>query len=791
MSKLYFSLILSFLSFSSVFAQTGIIKGRVTTNDGESAVGVLVQLKGTNKGSVTDNTGTYIIKNVKAGQHTVIASLLGLKEQKCQATISDGAESVCNMVLVEDARTMNEVMITAVKSYNNQTTNIGKLPARAMDLPQSVAIINHDVMEQQQSLQISDVLKNVNGVYQMGSTGGYQEEIAARGFAFSSSNTFKNGIRFNNGIRPEISSLERVEVLKGSNAILFGNVAAGGVLNMVTKKPKFENGGEVSMRIGSYDFYKPVIDIYGAVNKSNKLAYRLNSTYEKSRSFRDNVQGERFYINPSFLIKPNDKIDILVEGDYLKDNRTVDYGTGAVDYKIAAVPRNRFLGAAWSSIKTEQMSGTVTTTYHINKNWNVKNITAVQNFKNDLFATARPNASSSFVKTDGKWIRGLQRTQVNEEYYLTELDLTGKFNTGSIKHTVLAGADMDKYLTNTTAYSPLAKYDSINVYHPAMYQQRVDIPSLKQNTLTKAPLYRAGVYVQDLISITNKLKVLAGARYTYQHTQSEVYTYSTKATTGSLNFDDAITPRLGVVYQPIRNMSVFASYANSFVLNTGLDINNKALPPSFVDQYEAGVKNELFNGILTANLTAYQIVNNNLSQSVPDSAKPNAKELAGEVTSKGLELDVMSKSYKGFSVIAGYSYNQTKYTKSNTYIVGSLLRYNPAHTANASIYYTFGRKTILKGLNLGVTAMYFGDRVAGRSTRLLVSGKEVTNDSYKLMPIPAYTQVDFSIGYEYQNLSLRLRMTNAFNVLSYNVHDDNSVNPIAPKQFAGTISYKF
>lgn len=791
MSKLYFSLILSFLSFSSVFAQTGGIKGRVTTKDGEPAIGVLVQLKGSNKGAATDNTGTYIIKNVKAGQHTVVARMMGLKEQKCQATVTDGSESECNMMLVEDARTMNEVMITAVKSYNNQKTNIGKLPVRAMDLPQSVAVINHDVMEQQQSLQISDVLKNVNGVYQMGSTGGYQEEIAGRGFTFGSSNTFKNGIRFNNGIRPEISSLEMVEVLKGSNAILFGNVAAGGVLNLVTKKPKFEKGGEVSMRIGSYDFYKPVIDIYGAVNKSNKVAYRFNSTYEKSRSFRDGVQGERFYVNPSFLIKPNDKIDVLVEGDYLKDNRTVDYGTGAVDYKIADVPRTRFLGAAWSYIRTEQMSSTVTTTYHINKNWDIKNVSAVQNFKNDLFATTRPNASGNFVKTDGKWIRGLQRTQVNEEYYLTEIDLTGKFNTGSVKHTVLAGADMDKYLTNTNAYNPLTKYDSVNIYNPGAYAQRTDIPTLKQNTLTKAPLMRSGVYVQDLVSLTHNLKVLAGARYTYQHTQSEVYTYSTKATTSSLNFDDAVTPRLGVVYQPLKTISVFASYANSFILNTGVDVNNNALAPSFVDQYEAGVKNELLKGILTANLTVYQIVNHNMSQSVLDSTKPNAKELAGEVTSRGLEVDVMSKTYKGFSVIAGYSYNRTKYTQSNTYIVGSLLRYNPAHTANTSIYYSFGRKTVLSGLNLGVTGLYIGDRVAGRSTRKLISGKEITNDSYKLMPVPAYTQIDFSIGYEYQSLSLRLRMTNAFNVLSYNVHDDNSVNPIAPRMFAGTISYKF
>lgn len=776
---------------ASAYAQTANIEGKVATSDGQPASDVRVILKNSAKGAISDSLGHYNITKVKAGHYTLVASFLGQKEFKKEIDIKEGQTLHTDVVLAQDARTMNEVMITGYKSYNRQNTDLGKMSVKMMDLPQAAAVIGREVIEQQSSLHLSDILKNTNGVYQMGSTGGYQEEVAGRGFAFSSSNTFKNGIRFNNGIMPEISSLEKLEILKGSSAILFGNVAAGGVLNLVTKKPKFEKGGEVSMRVGSYDFYKPSVDIYGAVNNSKKLAYRVNTSYEKSGSYRQQVQGERFYINPSLLYKANDKLTILIEGDYLKDSRTVDYGTGAVNYVIANVPRNRFLGAAWSNIKSEQMSADMVTTYKLGKNWELKNIIGVQNFRNDLFSTTRPNASGNFVAADGKWIRGVQRTKIYDQYYMTEVDLSGKFYTGPVKHEVLVGGDIDKYVTRTTAFSALSKYDSINIYNPSLYQQRTDIPSLKENTLTKAPLYRSGIYVQDLISVTKYLKVLAGARYSYQHTQSDVYTYSKATTATTLNFDDAVTPRFGLVYQPMKTMSVFASYANSFVLNTGLDINGKALPPSFVDQYEAGVKNELLNGLLTANATVYSIVNHNLSQSVLDSTNPNAKELAGEVTSKGAEVDIMSKSYRGFSVIAGYSYNQTKYTKSNTYVVGSLLRYNPAHTANLSLYYTFGKNTMLKGFNLGATVLYIGDRVAGRSTRRLISGKEVANDSYKLMPVPAYTQCDASIGYEYNNLSVRIRITNIFNVLSYNVHDDNSVNPIAPRLFAGTVTYKF
>ncbi len=781
-----------FISFNALAEPPGTIKGKILTRDGSPAIGVNVLVKGTTKGTVTDENGTYVIKNVKDGEHIIVAKLVGLQEQTKTVKVLEG-ESVVDFTLREDAKQLNDVIVSGVKSYNRQPVSIGKLAIKPMDLPQSVMVINQEVLQQQQVGTVGDALKNVNGVYQMGATGGVQQEIAGRGFAFSSNNTFKNGVRFNNGIMPEISAMERVEVMKGSSAILYGNVSAGGVLNLVTKKPVFQQGGEITMRAGSYDLYKPTFDVYGPI--SGNVAYRLNGTYEKSRSFRDEVNAQRFYINPSFLINAGKKLSILVEGDYLNDNRTVDYGVGAINYSLIDIPRNRFIGAAWSYNKVEQMGATATTTYRINNNWELRNVTGVQNYNGDLFATTRPNASGNFIATSGKWIRGVQRSNAAEEYYMTELDLTGKFNTGSIEHTVLVGADVDKYLTNTTAYNGITKYDSVNVYDMNMYQQRSDIPSLTKNTLTQAPINRVGAYAQDLISVLNNLKVLLGARYSYLQTTSEVLTYAKNTSVKSSNFDNAVTPRVGVVYQPMTTMSVFASYATSFVPNTGsanLDVNGKPLAPSTYIQYEAGVKNELFKGLISANITAYRIVNSNFVQPVLDSLYPNAKEMGGEVTSQGIEIDIMTKSYKGFSLIAGYSFNETKYTKSNIYEVGSLLRYNPQHTANASLYYAFNNKTFLKGLNLGVSVLYFGDRFAGRSTRYIINGKEVKNDSYKLMPVSAFTQLDASIGYQFNNnISVRLRMTNVTDVLSYHVHDDNSVNPIAPRQFIGTVSYKF
>jgi iron complex outermembrane receptor protein len=380
------------------------------------------------------------------------------------------------------------------------------------------------------------------------------------------------------------------------------------------------------------------------------------------------------------------------------------------------------------------------------------------------------------------------------------LDLTGQFKTGGVKHTFLFGADADQYITNAYAYTYANPaignkniYDTINVFDLGKFDQRTDIPEVTSTTLTNTPINRVGVYVQDLVDIVEKVKLLAGVRFSYQESGGGyIYNYQTKTETKAEKLSDqAFSPRLGLVYQPTKNISLFTSYSNSFTLNTGTDVNLNPLAPSYIDQYEAGIKTELFRNILSANLTAYQIVNSNLAQmSLTDAAgnpnnNANIKELAGEVTSKGIELDLMTKNFHGFSFIGGYSFNETKYTKSNTYIEGSKLRYNPQHTANASIYYNFSDRSFLKGFNAGLLGYYIGDRVAGRSTRT-----QVPNDTYKLMAVPDYFQFDASLGYTVQKFSVRLKLSNLFNKLSYYVHDDNSVNPIAPRQFSMTAAVK-
>ena len=180
---------------------------------------------------------------------------------------------------------LNEVIVKAHKQRQPVTAIRSGL--KPMDNPQTVQVIGAEIIDQQQAIRLSDVIKNANGIYVGSARGGAQESFFSRGYDMSANNMFKNGFRYNGGSIPEVSGLEKVEFLKGGAALLYGNVAPGGILNMVTKTPKFSEGGEFSMQIGSYNYYKPTFDVYGPLNQS--IAYRFNGSYEKSESFRPTI----------------------------------------------------------------------------------------------------------------------------------------------------------------------------------------------------------------------------------------------------------------------------------------------------------------------------------------------------------------------------------------------------------------------------------------------------------------------------------------------------------------------
>ena len=711
-------------------------------------------------------------------------------------SIDDVTLGIENDTVKKKGQIIEEVIITSNRI--KKTGSVVKSGISIKDLPQSVQEIGSEVIAQQQAVRLSDVVKNVNGVYVSSARGGAQEFFYGRGYDLSANNMFKNGFRFNSGSIPEVSSLEKVEVLKGSAALLFGNVSPGGILNMVTKMPSFKNGGEVAMQMGSYSFYKPSIDFYGPLNQS--IAYRFVGSYENSESFRDVVKKERYYINPSFLFKINSRTEMVLQGDFMNDNWTPDFGTGVIGKKILDLPRNTYLGATWSNGNTKQATVSNLFTHTFNSNWKFNFNSSFQHFNRTSKGTERVQPAA-----DGTWNRPLGQNKNVEKIVSNQASLQGNFNTGKVKHQFFTGLDFENAYTDayTFVFSP-ATYGTGNVFDFENFDQGGAIPDARNSKIVKTDTKRFGVYAQDLISITDKIKVLAGLRWSWQEAQADTYDYPTTGgevlTEGAKRKDQAFTPKAGLVYQPVTSVSLFASYANSFTPNTGTTVNGDALEASIIDQFELGVKKEFLEGKLTSNVTLYQIVNSNLAQTAEFKANgtlntdTSIKVLSGETTSKGVEVDITAKPVEGLNIIAGYSYNDMRYTKTSgtngSFIVGDRVVRTPATTANLSFFYTLqGGK--LKGVSFGALANYVGDRFGGWNDNYVVSNTGVVTFTDREIPINGYTTIDLSVGYTWKKISVLCKLSNITNELNYTLHENYSVNPIAPRQVLGSIKYKF
>ena len=695
-----------------------------------------------------------------------------------------------------------------------------------MENPQPISIVTHEIIEQQQAKQLSDVLQNVNGLYITSSRGNSQDSFGGRGFILGNDNIFKNGARVNSGVFPEVSGLERVEVLKGANAMLYGNTAAGGIVNMITKKPRFNFGGSIGLNGGSWNSYKPTVDFYGPL--SDKIAFRLNGAYEYADSFRDVVTSSKYYFNPSFLVNLGEKSQLIVEADYLKNDFTPDFGLGSITNKDLSyslndsVGRNVFFGTDWQYQNVQQASTNITFNHQFNTNWTFNAVASYQNYTKDYFSAERIQWEfATPTATRLSWKRPFNKTYNEQNFGSGQININGEINTGRINHKLLFGADADYNQADSYAYTLGSTNNVLYLDDPSTWGN-VAMPTSTLNNRNRINTRRIGVYAQDFISLTKEIKVIAGLRWSYIENMATINTnFITNVksiTNNSATSDQALSPKLGIVYMANDNLSVFATYTNSFVPNAGetssqlgalnttgtpaevlartQNLSKEGIKPTTVDQYEIGVKKNLWNNTLAVNLSVYQIENNNTYQSywyqnaagaivTPDS---NLKEYAGKVRSRGVELDITGNPTANLSIIGGVSYNNSVYfdTPENGYVEKQRLVRTPETTANASVFYKFTNH--VKGLKIGAGAYYMGNRLGGwndsKSTDISRNGVS------RAFAVKDYVTVNASVGYEWDKFSIQGKVGNLFDTENYNVHENYSVNPITPRNYYVTVTYK-
>ncbi|HVS95908.1 MAG TPA: TonB-dependent siderophore receptor [Puia sp.] len=701
-----------------------------------------------------------------------------------------------------------------VVSANQRKLSIGKITVPDRDLPQSSGVVTAGLIKDQQAIRLGDVVKNVPGVSLVQTRYGVNETYGARGYIIGitggagGGSIFKNGLPANIAGMPEAATLESVEIIKGSTAFLYGSSSGGLIINMLTKKPKYHFGGEISMNAGSFHQYKPVIDIYGPVSK--RLAFRLVGTYENDRSYRDEVSILRKYVNPSLLYTFGKTSTLIVQGEYLDAQLTPDPGVGLLDsgrVLTNAIPRNRFQNVSWAYNNVSQHSASAEFKHLFDNRFVLNASASFQNTGVDSYGVGNLNTAG---KT-GVIARPLSRAAGIEKDYAAQINLEGKFRVAGTDNHLVAGADLTSVTTLTDAFNIytsggalLKTYDTINLLNPSEYVQRTDIPAAVNTTRTTAPSNRTGVYIQDLIGLGRRLKLFAGGRYSYQVTvQTTIDSLataarpatSTKGATPTTRYN-VFSPKAGLVIEPTANTSLYASYSNCFTTNTGVDIYGNSLPASVIHQYEIGAKNSLWNGRLSTTAAIYRIVNSHLAQQAPylaDGVTPNTsaniKSLSGETTSDGIELGVNGNVSKDLYFVTGFAWNYARFTHApggkGSNIEGERLVNAPSGTANASVFYQFSNRP-LKGLKIGASGFYTGSRYGGYNNTI---GQAVSGS--RTVPLTGFTTIDLSAAYAYHALVLQCKLSNIFNALNYLIHDNYSITPIAPRQLMLTASYKF
>ncbi|MGH8000312.1 MAG: TonB-dependent siderophore receptor, partial [Brasilonema sp.] len=401
-------------------------------------------------------------------------------------------------------------------------------------------------------------------------------------------------------------------------------------------------------------------------------------------------------------------------------------------------------------------------------NWTLRN--RFQFFSSD--STTRTAELGRLNEQTGVLRRTWYDGDVKQKDYALQTNVVGKFATGSVKHTLLFGVDLFRQTIDN--YSRNGNAPSINIFDPVYGVSRPNRDQLSNSFFNPSETNSLGIYLQDQIALTDNLKLLLGGRFDLVDQQSE--TTDNSGTSDSEQQDNAFSPGIGIVYQPIQPISLYANFRKSFQPNSGTQPGGSLLEPERGTQYELGVRGEFFNGRLTTNLAAYEITKNNVATNANDPNNPDAVIPVGEQRSRGIELDVAGEILPGLNIIASYAYTDAKITEGEEGQEGNLLNSVPFNAASLWTTYQL-QKGDLKGLGFGLGLFYIGERQGD------------LDNSFEL---PSYLRTDASIFYRRDNWRLGINVKNLFNVDYIEASQRrNRINPGAPLTVMGTLSVEF
>ncbi|PIG95191.1 TonB-dependent siderophore receptor [Gloeocapsopsis sp. IPPAS B-1203] len=639
-----------------------------------------------------------------------------------------------------------------------------------LDIPQSIQVIPQQILEDQQILQIDDALRNVSGVIGSYDAFGAGATLTLRGFttdSFSNGPIVRDGFRVydNLGVQ-ETANLEQIEIIRGPSSVLFGQNDPGGIINLVTKQPLLAPLYKFQLQAGSFGLIRPSLDFSEPLNEDASLRYRLNAAYQRQDGFRDfNTLSERFFVAP-VLSWNSDRTRFSLALEYLDDEAPFDTGLIASGDRVIDVPFDRNFNEPDDFRRSQSLNLGYNLEHQLSDNWTLRN--AFRYVGQDYnIQVALP---ISFDEATGILNRAYAIREYRSDDHSVQTNIVGQFTTGALEHTLLAGVDLnwnrfDERFTKVD----FANLVPLNVFDPTYgVIPRPDFSTIAATTPFDTEYDRVGVFLQDQISIGNHFIIVGSLRY-----DSVDFRNTAEATSRS---DSAWSPRLGVVYQPLENLSLYASYSQSFVPSFARGIDGDFLEPETSEGFEIGVKVDLLDGLL-ATLAYFDITKRNVA-TVADPLT-GASVATGAQRSQGIELDVLGEILPGWNIIGFYAYTDARVTEDNVIPIGNRLPNAPRHSAGLWTTYEIQHGN-LQGLGFGLGVNYVSNRFGN-----------LDND----FEIGDYFLTNAALFYRRDNWRVALNVNNLFDVgyiTSTNTFNRNSgIRPGEPLSIIGSISISF
>jgi catecholate siderophore receptor len=675
------------------------------------------------------------------------------------------ADAVLSPVLVQGAVERADGPVQGYRATRSATFTKTDTPLK--EVPASITVVPESLIEDQAMRSISDVLRYVPGTTAAQGEGN-RDQMVIRGNN-TTADFFVNGIRDDAQIFRDLYNVERVEVLKGPGGMSFGRGGAGGIVNRVTKRPVFGHVGEASVTLGSFDQLRGTVDVGNKL--SDAAAWRLNAMAERADSFRDGVDAKRYAFNPSVTLMPGGNTALTLAYERLYDERTADRGIPSQGDRPFDTSRSTFFGNADQSKSRAMVDSLSAVLEHDFGGVQLKNslsVTQYDKFYRNVFAGGAVDAAGN-VRISAYNSSNLRTNIFNQT------DLTTKFTTGGLKHTLLAGIELghqDSDNERQSGFFGASTSATVSAANPIATATDFRFNGTDANNTVTSDTVAA--YLQDQIALNDQWKVLAGLRWD----RFEVDLDDKRTTTARQDLsrtDTEVSPRFGLIWTPTPTQTYYASYSYAFLPSgeqLSLAANTQDLAPEKAINHEIGARWDL-NPDLTLSAALFRLTREDVRTADP--ANPGLFVQTGEQRTEGVEIGLQGKVTPWWQVFAGYANLESEITRTTSSAPkGRKVGLVPEQMASLWNRFDLGH-----GWGAGIGVIHQSS-----------SYTTFTNT----VKLPAFTRIDGALYYTFPGGRTRVAL-NVENLTGKEyfptAHSDNNISPGAPLNARLTLSTAF